>query len=141
MFARVVLAYDGSKYSDRALGAAIEVARRFDSHLTVLSIVPIRPSVGEGPGIPLKIEKREVEAYRSLAEKAAAEARAAGVRKVSAEVRQGVVVEELLRFLKGNRTDLVIVGSRGQSAFRGLLHGSVTEAEIHHATCRVLVQK
>ena len=76
-----------------------------------------------------------------MAEKAAAEARAAGVRKVSAEVRQGVVVEELLRFHKGNRTDLVIVGSRGQSAFRGLLLGSVTEAVIHHATCRVLVQK
>ncbi len=141
MFAKVVVAYDGSKYSDRALEDGIEIARQFGSSLVVLSIAPIHPDVGEAPGVPVRVEKRQVEAYRALAEKAAARARRARVARVSVEVRAGGVVPEILRFLKTSRPDLVIVGSRGQSTFRGLLLGSVSEAVIHHASCKVMVQK
>ena len=141
MFAKVVVAYDGSKYSDRALEDGIEIAQRFDSTLIVLSIAPILPDVGEAPGVSVRAEKRKVETYRALAEKAAARARRARVTKVVAEVRAGGVVPEILRYLKVNRPDLVIVGSRGQSTFRGLLLGSVSEAVIHHAGCKVMVQK
>lgn len=141
MFAKVVVAYDGSKYSDRALEDGIEIARRFGSSLIVLSVAPIHPDVGEAPGMSVRAEKRKVEAYRALAEKAAARARRAKVWNVTVEVREGGVVPEILRFLKANRPDLVIVGSRGQSTFRGLLLGSVSEAVIHHAACKVMVQK
>lgn len=141
MFAKIVVPYDGSAYSVRALDTGIEIARRFGSELTVLTVVPRRPNVGEAPGVPARIERREVEAYRSLAERAAETARAAGLPHVAAEVREGVIVEEILGFLESDRTDLVIVGSRGQSAFRGLLLGSVSEAVTHHAKCTVIVEK
>ena len=141
MYAHIVVPYDGSKFSERALDAAIEFAKRFGAALSVLSVAPVRPSVGEAAGIPPRAEAQEIEAYRGLAEKAATKARKAGVAKVKAHVREGVIVEQILEFLRSEHADLVVIGSRGQSAIQGLLLGSVPSALVSHAPCPVLVQR
>ncbi len=141
MYGRVVALYDGSVHADRALEAATQIAKRFDSELIVLTVVPIRPSFGEVPGYPAKAEEREIEGYRTAVERAADRAKKAGAHRVHAEVREGGVVEEILTYLEAHPPDLVLVGDRGQSTSRRLMLGSVSEALVHHAPCPVLVEK
>ena len=52
---------------------------------------------------------------------------------------EGPVVEELVTYLERDPPDLLVLGSRGLSAGRRLLMGSVSDALVHHAPCPVLV--
>lgn len=42
-------------------------------------------------------------------------------------------------YAKKNGIDLIVIGKKGQSKFRQLLVGSVTNAVVNHASCPVLV--
>jgi len=64
-----------------------------------------------------------------------------GIRDVTTELRQGLVVDELMDFLQKDPPDLLVVGSRGLSASKRLFLGSVSESLVHHAPCPVLVGK
>lgn len=56
-------------------------------------------------------------------------------------IKRLVVAREPAKTLieMSSEADLVVVGSRGQGGFRGLLVGSVSQQVLHHAQCPVLV--
>jgi nucleotide-binding universal stress UspA family protein len=71
-----------------------------------------------------------------------------GEQKVKAEqvqvetlLKEGHIVQEIIRTAKEGNFDLIIIGGRGLSKIRELLLGSVTDGVIHHAPCPVLVIK
>ena len=96
MYAHIVVPYDGSKFSERALDAAIEFAKRFGTALSVLSVAPVRPSGGEAAGIPPRAEAQEIEAYRGLAERAATKAHQNGVEKVKTLDLDGLLFKKII---------------------------------------------
>ncbi|MGH3080380.1 MAG: universal stress protein [Gaiellaceae bacterium] len=60
---------------------------------------------------------------------------------VAYEVIEGDPVESILRVAKSRDVDLIVVGSRGLGAVRGLVLGSVSNAILHQADRPVLVAK
>ena len=131
----IVVGVDGSGVSKETLRFALEEARRRRTGLHVVH------AFWEWEPIP---GTREIELDRSPQEREAW--LAALVHEVvgevtDVEIRQSTVDDDpapaLLAAAQG--AELLIVGSRGQGGFAGLLLGSVSQQCVHHASCPVVV--
>ena len=140
-FHRVLVATDGSETARVAVGVAIDLAKRYSADLLVMAVAPLPPvlSAPNAPIAPVAVVESAAPYYRAIVDAAVAEAEAAGVSSVSGLCEEGVVVDELLDGIRAHRADLVVVGSRGLTAAKRLLLGSVSTALVTHAACPVLV--
>lgn len=131
---KLLLAYDGTEHSRRALELAAEMTRRFGAELTVVSVVPVHP--GRSPIDPWddsQVHARDlVEARRLLRE--------AGIEPKLVE-SAGNVPETIERFAEAGSFDAVIVGSRGLGTIGRVLQGSVSEHVAAHAATTVVVAR
>ena len=110
--------------------------------------LPLLAGVGDGrpdaSAVPARRLPSETwgeicQAYSDELAKLEARAERHGVTKVTSECRQGIVVDQILRYLAQHPSDLLIVGARGLSASRRVVLGSVSDALVHDAACPVLV--
>ncbi len=140
-FHRITVAIDGSPIAETALDCAIDLAHRYGSDLVIISVAPIVPVYmgSSEPFIPAGVPPSEIGHYQQIVEAAVKRAEAGGVTSVTGVSYEGVVVDEILTHLEEHTTDLFIIGSRGLSAAKRLLLGSVSDAIVHHAPCPVLV--
>lgn len=141
MYERIVVTVDGSAHGERAFESALEMARIGEGQLVLLSVVPFHLLYAGSPIPTPPITPAAVEAHRALLAGLQDRAKAAGVPRVTTELREGIVVDEILSYLEESPPDLVVVGSRGLSATQRLFLGSVSEAVVHLARCPVLVVK
>jgi nucleotide-binding universal stress UspA family protein len=127
---RVGVGYDGSPESERALGAAHDLASEAGAAVTVMWVVPLqdarteRPVPSDWPGAIEDLIDRHAE-------------RLAGLHDVHGLVAYGGPREELVRL--GKHVDLLIVGSRDHGPIGRLVHGSVSRYLVGHAPCPLLV--
>jgi nucleotide-binding universal stress UspA family protein len=138
---KITVAVDGSSCAARALEFGIDLARRYQASMSVISVAPIHPvyvSPTE-PWVASQVFTSESERYKGIVREAVARAEAAGLSNVTGVCLEGVVVDELLMHLERHPTDLLILGSRGLSTARRILLGSVSESLLHHVHCPVLI--
>jgi nucleotide-binding universal stress UspA family protein len=140
-FAKVTVAVDGSPTSDHALDVAIDIAQKYHSELSILSVAPLVPLYvpGSEPFIPTEIPDTEIQYYRALVNAAVARAEQAGLSAVTGVALEGVVTDEIVAHVEKHPPDLLVIGSRGLSGARRLLLGSVSTAVVHHSKCPVLI--
>jgi nucleotide-binding universal stress UspA family protein len=137
MYKNIVLAYDGSKYSNKALQESISIAKSSGGSLLILSIVDITDEFeSEAPGLTDKMTEKLLK----LAQKALDKALAAKV-KARLEVHVGDAYEMIVDIAKKKKADIIVMGSHGRTGLTRLLMGSVTSRVIGHAPCSVLVVK
>ena len=137
MYKNIVLAFDGSKFSNKALQEAINIAQSSGGSLLILSIVDITDEFeSEAPGLTDKMTERLLK----HAQKALGKAVAAKV-KAKVEVHVGDAYEMIVDISKKKKADLIVMGSHGRTGLTRLLMGSVTSRVIGHAPCAVLVVK
>jgi nucleotide-binding universal stress UspA family protein len=55
------------------------------------------------------------------------------------ELREGHETESILKVAETCAADLIVMGTRGLGAVKGLLVGSVSRKVIHYAECPVMV--
>jgi nucleotide-binding universal stress UspA family protein len=137
MYKNIILAYDGSKFSNRALQEAIRLAKESDGSLLILSVVDITDEFeAHAPGLTDKMTEKLLK----LAQKALGKAAAAKV-KAKVEVHVGDAYEMIVDVARKKKADVIVMGSHGRTGLTRLLMGSVTSRVIGHATCAVLVVK
>jgi len=140
-FRRITVAIDGSADGQAALEVAIDLAKKYDAQLIVLTVAPIvAPYVPSAePYVPAPLPNGEVTRYQAMVEAGVRLAEASGVTAVTGLCEEGVVVDEILAHVEHDAVDLLVVGSRGRSAARRILLGSVSTAVVTHAPCAVVV--
>ncbi len=132
----ILLATDGSEYSEGAIKEAIFMAKSCESKLSVIYILDINPEL-ETEGLQI-VEKMELAAKGHLDD----------VRKRA--VQDNIEIEAIVRRhdepykaiieeAKKRSSDVIVMGRRGKTGLKKVLMGSVTAKVIGYAPCNVLV--
>jgi nucleotide-binding universal stress UspA family protein len=124
-FKRILVASDGSPYSDKAFKEALSITQRMGSHLI---------------GLAAAATDVELKTATEVARRLQDEANQRGVALETA-VPQGQPFEAIVRVARAKKANLIILGSHGRTGLKKLLLGSTVERVIGQAPCAVLVVK
>ncbi len=150
MLTKILVPYDGSKYSVKALTRATELAHNLDSEIFLFSVV----NVGyiSPPGllhslIKSKAEKAAIKKWSKSVKVDAEKMLKNAVKKceskgitASFSIDQGDVASKILDFSKKKKISLIIIGSHGLHGIGKLKTlGSVSRRVSENANCPVLI--
>jgi nucleotide-binding universal stress UspA family protein len=143
-FERIIVAFDGSNDSVKAMGLACALTLKFGSKLTVVHVFS-SPSIGYSAtsGMPIPDYKTLEDAKKAGAKEVLSKglrlAAKQGVEARAELIEAPSVVEALVEFAANEKADLIVTGTRGMTGFKKLILGSVSSGIVNHAHCPVLV--
>ena len=144
MTRRILHPSDFSKASSAAFAKAIDMAKSSRAQLLVVHVMsPFVPIPGDGYVSP-KVYDDLAASTRASAQKQLAKllARAKTARvRAKGFLLEGVAHEQILRFAKSRRADLVVMGTHGRSGLAKLFLGSVAGRVVAAASCPVMTVK
>jgi nucleotide-binding universal stress UspA family protein len=141
MSRRIVHPSDFSSASGAAFRKALEMAKADRADLMIVNVIsPIVPIAGDG-----YLSSKMYEDLRASAtawskkelDKLIAKAKRARVR-AKGFILEGPAHDEIIRFAKSTRADLVVMGTHGHSGLKKLLLGSVAGRVVAGARCPVM---
>ena len=141
---RLLVPVDGSTYAKRALEFAIGLAKICGSTITIMYVVPRRVYVAaqEAGFIPVPALIHDLEELgKEVLEEAEDMVQTAGVKSVEKVLIHGIPAEEILKTSDVGKYDMIVIGSRGRTAAKAFILGSVSHKVSHHAKCPVLIVK
>ena len=121
----ILVAYDGSVHSDKALVEAIKIAKKFYAHLDVLYC-----SWDESEQNDLTLLKTK----QNFLEKS-------GVSYTIRCENYEHVWKKIVDVVDRELIDLIVMGTRGMGTARSMMMGSVSRKVIENSPCPVLVVK
>jgi nucleotide-binding universal stress UspA family protein len=139
MYNKILVANDGSPGALRALGIAVELAKREGAALHMVT-------VEELPWFPASIDEVEEEKTESnhrlapVLEAARVQTQAAGV-ALEIHLLPGHPVQAIVALVNEQHFDLLVVGFMGHTRLYEQIIGSSTERLVRLAPCSVLVVK
>ncbi|MGD9373697.1 MAG: universal stress protein [Desulfobacterales bacterium] len=137
MFQNIVLAFDGSEYSNKALQYSKALCESFEATLWLVHIFPHTSDLLGYEDYAKFFSKRKAVGQIILDE--ARQKLFSTNFKVCEELQEGPEAESILKIANNCQADLIVMGTRGLGTLKGLLIGSVSRKVIHHASCPVMV--
>ena len=139
VFEKILVPLDGSEHSLNALEKAVQIAKKFDGKITLINVYSVSS---------FKVTPSQVFAYvleiRKSGESILAEGKKRGKTEgvqVETLLKEGHIVEEILKTARDGNFDLIVIGARGISKMKEILLGSVSHGVTIHAPCPVLLVK
>jgi nucleotide-binding universal stress UspA family protein len=139
MYSRILAANDGSPGAQKALAAAIALARQISAELHMITVEELprfAASIDE-----VAEEKDEANhRFAPVVAAAKADALAAGV-GIKTHLVPGHVADAVIGLIKQLQADLLVVGFMGHSQLYERIIGGTTDRLVRLAPCAVLVVK
>ena len=153
---RILLVTDGSSYSQQAARYLGKFPLPDKVDVRVIHVVPpLRPPVMVEPTpvgwqpmyVPLLTEEEETALQKKQEHKGQALLKRTcdllqrnGIASTPV-LKWGDAATEIIEYVKSNKFDLIVAGSRGLSQFKGWWVGSVSRKLVHYSNCSVLIVK
>jgi len=133
---KILVAVDGSKYTDIIVDQAISMGRICNSVIVAISVIPFFP---EYVSSAVQLEEELSKNTRKLLETVK--------RRIE---KENIACETLVRIddqphepivqeARKRNVDLIVIGTRGVTGLKRVLMGSVAQKVIGHASCPVMV--
>lgn len=137
-YTKILVCCDGSKYSENAIKQACDLAKRYNSEVTLIHVVD-------------KTHKSDILAgneYTQILRKYAKETLEKAQKTTKKEgidpkivTKEGNVANEIIKYSKDYDIDLIVVGSKGLGAVLKFFLGSISSKIANHSLCSVLIVK
>jgi len=142
-FYKVLVGYDGSEGSRKALEKAVELVRLTGGELHIVGVV--RPfeftAIDYIPPEEIEeYEREELSREEKFLQEAKKLAEEKGI-KAFTKVMEGEPAEELMAYADENGCDLIAVGHRGAGGLRRIILGTTAGSLVKYASQSVLVVK
>ncbi len=139
MFNKILVAIDGSPTSEKALAAAVDLARRHQAEVIGLSVAEV-PEVVMADEADETMRHTADDYFRQIGEAAVEYARSRGVKLRSVVVR-GHAADDILRFAEAEGANLIVLGRHGHSRVTRFFLGSTSDRVSEHCHCTVMIVK
>ena len=131
----ILVAVDGSKYSDRVFEYACELSIMKNIPLIIINIVEEYSTIGQSILRELKKSSSEMLlSYKSSAE-------SQGILSVRTIHSVGNAVEEILKIANRNYIDTLVIGSKGNYGTSEDMLGGTSYKLVHYSKCTVTIVK
>lgn len=131
----ILVAVDGSEYSDKAFEYACELSIMKNIPLRIINVVEEYATVGYSILRELKKSSREMlHQYKGRAE-------SLYIQKASTIHCVGNAAEEILKIANGKDVDTLVIGSKGKYGTSKDMLGGTSYKLVHYSKCTVTVVK
>jgi len=136
IFRKILVGYDGSKYSEHAVSVALNIAHCCDAKLLVFAVArPPEPATRVEVEAMLDDAREHFEeSFKHIQQRA---------KEADVEIETAIVVghptEQIIHRAETDNVDLVILGHRGVSSFKVFKIGSTSDKVLRHAHCPVMI--
>lgn len=152
---KILVPVDGSNASISAVKKSIEIGKKYNSAIKLISVVKSTENrkkdrnenlwsavdgsiITDSTELEKKLESKYVENSQTLLNQIVTKLDFSGT-KVEKEVLIGDPYEKIVETAKNGNYDLIVMGNRGFSKIKRFFVGSVTQKVISEAPCPVLV--
>jgi nucleotide-binding universal stress UspA family protein len=140
MFRTILLAVDGSKYAEKAVELAKQLATATNDEVVVTHVTEVLPARFQNyPGLDSELDKETIE----LAKRHVADLEEAGI-KARPELRSaqyGGIARIITNLAEDLDAGLIVMGSHGRGDLTALLLGSVAHKVLHLSRRPVLIAR
>lgn len=144
MWKTILVPHDFSASANHAAALARDEAKAHGGKLVLLHVIDLPPSFGPDTAVLINERDRPIGMREYALQQATAHLddltqrlRAEGV-EVTAFVRFGGAVDEILKFAKEREVSTIVMGTHGRTGVKHLLIGSVTERVVRTSPVPVL---
>jgi nucleotide-binding universal stress UspA family protein len=139
LFKNILVPYDGSSHSKHAFKVALDMAKKYNSKISLVTVLDTSPGYwantslwDKAMGGAKTLVTKEFESFESTAKKA----------KVSFHseiIESKSVTKTIVSYSKSKKVDLLVMGAQGITGWGKLILGSVTDGVVHRVRCPVLI--
>ncbi len=139
LFKNILVPHDGSGHSKHAFKVALDMAKKYNSKLSMVTVLDTSPGYwahsslwDKAIGGAKTLVTKEFESFESAAKKAK-------VSFYSKIIESHSVTKAIVSYSKSKKIDLIVIGAHGITGWEKLILGSVSDSVAHRVKCPVLI--
>ena len=138
LYTKILVCCDGTKYSEKALLHACEMAKDTLSQISLIYVVD------SAIGLDVFDRKEYLKILRNYGKKILDKFELIALKKgikVKTVMKEGKVADQIINYSKKEKFNLIIVGSKGLGSFSKFFLGSVSNKLANKSSCSILIVK
>jgi nucleotide-binding universal stress UspA family protein len=140
VYARIVIAYDGTREGRAALREGVSMALRVGAEIHVLAVVADTPGMRMAESTHAGAMALQQDTYKEILDEAVSGLGRRGV-KLKAKLVRGEPAEQISAYAKQVKADLVVVGHRKQGLFQRWWSGPSGAYLSDYLSCSLLIAR